>query len=180
VPACFGQRPPQAGTSQPTRTRTNNPEEWDSTELLGLDSGKEYWLPESTLARYFLITENDTGAYERVAYMNHFSITVLLSYIRNKVRYNKLREFLEQHAIGKMENVKEHCPQDAEALMLMLDLIVCPDVSDPTKQAIGAIFGLDTAGLADVQKANDHWFTTWRPKFNLGKELDAKRSREVY
>lgn len=143
-------------------------------------TGKEYWLPESTLARYFLITEKDAGAYKRVAFMNHFSITVLLSYIGNKVRYNKLREFLEQHAIEKLENVKEHCPQDAEALMLMLDLIVCPDVSDQTKQAIGAIFGLDTAGVAVVQGANDHWFTTWRPKFNLGKELDAKRSREVY
>jgi hypothetical protein len=64
--------------------------------------------------------------------------------------------------------------------MLMLDLIVCPDVSDQTKSAIAAIFGLDAAGLVEVQAANDHWFTVWGPKFNLGIELDAKRSREVY
>jgi hypothetical protein len=144
-------------------------------------TGKEYWLPESTLAKYFLISvEPDTQAYTRIPFMNHFSITVLLSYIRNKVRYRNLRQFVERHAVLKLENVKEHCPQDAEALMLMLDLIVCPDVSDKTKQALGRIFGLDVPGLAAIQIANDYWFTAWRPRFNLGRELDAKRSREVY
>jgi hypothetical protein len=144
-------------------------------------TGKEYWLPESTLAKYFRITVDErTGAYRRSAFLNHFCITVLLSYIGNKVRYKKLREFVECHAVLKLEEMKEHCPQDAEALMIMLDLTVCPDVSDQSKQAMGAIFGLDAAGLAAIQAACDHWFTAWRPGFNLGKELDAKRSREVY
>jgi hypothetical protein len=143
--------------------------------------GKEYWLPESVLAKYFLIKfDKQTGVYTRSTFMNHFSITVLLTYIGSKVRYKKLREFVESHALLKLENVKEHCPRDAESLMLMLDLIVCPDVSDQTKSAIAAIFGLDAAGLVEVQAANDHWFTVWGPKFNLGIELDAKRSREVY
>lgn len=141
--------------------------------------GKEYWIPESTLAKYFLI-ENMSGAYTRATFLNCFSITALLSYIRNKVRYQKLREFVELHAQLKLENVKKHCPRDAEALMLLLDLIVCPEVSVQTKQALGATFGLDAAGLAEVQAANNHWFTAWGPNFNLGKELDAKRSREVY
>ncbi|WP_158819994.1 antiviral reverse transcriptase Drt3b [Granulicella sp. S156] len=144
-------------------------------------TGKEYWLPESTLAKYFLINiDQQSGDYSRPAFLNYFSITVLLSYIRNKVRYQKLRAFIERHARLKLENVTKHCPRDAEALMLMLDLIVCPDVSVQTKQALGNTFGLDAAELAEVQAANNHWFTAWGPKFNLGMELDAKRSREVY
>jgi len=63
---------------------------------------------------------------------------------------------------------------------MLLDLIVCPYISAVTKDTIGLIFGLDAAALASVQATNDHWFTAWGDKFDLGKELDAKRSREVY
>jgi hypothetical protein len=52
-------------------------------------------------------------------------------------------------------------------------------VAPATKAAAAAIFGLDAANLADVQSFNDR-FTTWGDKFDLAKELDAKRSRDVY
>ncbi len=144
-------------------------------------TGKEYWLPEATLAKYFLIeTDSQSGDYKRSSFLNYFSITVLLSYVRNKVRYQRLRAFVEGHACLKLEDVKNHCPRDTESLMLMLDLIVCPDVSDQTKQALAGTFGLSRMVLAEVQAANSHWFTTWGNRFNFGLELDAKRSREVY
>jgi hypothetical protein len=63
---------------------------------------------------------------------------------------------------------------------LLLDLVICPYISTATKDNIGQIFGLDAASLSFVQSSNDHWFTAWGDKFDLGKELDAKRSREVY
>lgn len=144
--------------------------------------GREYWPPVSVLLRYFLIEEEeDTGKYIRPAgFMNHFSITVLLSYIKDKVRYAKLKSFIEAHAIDKLEYMKAHCPNDAETLIMLLDLVVCPYISAATKDSIGQIFALDKADLASVQSSNDHWFTAWGDKFDLGKELDAKRSREVY
>jgi len=144
--------------------------------------GREYWLPVSVLLRHFLIEEkNDTGCYIRPAgFMSHFSITVLLSYIKDKVRYKKLKAFVETHIIDKLENMKAHCPNDAETLILLLDLVICPYISTATKDNIGQIFGLDAASLSFVQSSNDHWFTAWGDKFDLGKELDAKRSREVY
>lgn len=150
--------------------------------LIGLSGiGKEYWLPEKTLAKHFLITTKaDNGEYDRVGFLSHFSITVLLSYIKNKKRYNKLRQFIEAHSVAKLEFVKAHCANDAEALILLLDMITCPYIADATKAALGAVFGLDAAGLAAVQSINDHWFTAWADKFDLAKELDAKRSREVY
>lgn len=144
--------------------------------------GREYWMPVSVLLRHFLIMEEEgTGDYIRpTGFMNHFSVTILLSYIKDKVRYAKLKTFIEAHIIAKLEYMKAHCPNDAETLIMLLDLIVCPYISAATKDAIGQIFGLDAAGLASVQSANDHWFTAWGDKFDLGKELDAKRSREVY
>ncbi|WP_338608076.1 antiviral reverse transcriptase Drt3b [Pelagibacterium nitratireducens] len=143
--------------------------------------GKEYWLPEETIANHFLIIlDKESDQYVRSEFLNHFSITVLLSYMKKKVRYDKLRAFIESQALAKLEFVKAHCPNDAEALMLFLDLIVCPYLDHDTKVAAGAIFGLDAAGLAEVQGVNDHWFTAWGDKFNLAKELDAKRSRDVY
>lgn len=144
--------------------------------------GREYWLPVSVILRHFLIEEEEgTKAYIRPhGFMNHFSITTLLSYIKDKVRYAKLKTFIEAHIIDKLEYMKAHCPNDAETLIMLFDLVVCPYISASTKDAIGSIFKLDAAGLASVQAANDHWFTAWGSKFDLGKELDAKRSREVY
>tara|TARA_R110002020_G_scaffold50963_11_gene144468 strand:- start:364 stop:2436 length:2073 start_codon:yes stop_codon:yes gene_type:complete len=144
--------------------------------------GREYWLPVAVLLRHFLIEEEDgTGNYVRPSgFMNHFSITILLSYIKDKVRYAKLKTFLEAHIVAKLEFMKAHCPQDAETLIMLLDLVVCPYITSATKDAIGQAFGLDAAGLSSVQAANDQWFTAWGDKFDLGKELDAKRSREVY
>ena len=144
--------------------------------------GREYWLPASVLLRHFLIEEEDgTGDYIRPSgFMNHFSITILLSYVKDKVRYTKLKAFVEAHIIAKLEYMKAHCPNDAETLIMLLDLVVCPYISAATKNTIGLIFSLDAAGLASVQSANDQWFTAWGIKFDLGKELDAKRSREVY
>jgi len=144
--------------------------------------GREYWLPVAVLLAHFLIKEEeDTGNYIRPAgFMSHFSVTVLLSYIKDKVRYGKLKAFLEAHIIAKLEYMKAHCPNDAETLIMLLDLVVCPYISAATKTSIGNIFKLDATGLASVQAANDHWFTAWAGKFDLGKELDAKRSREVY
>lgn len=144
--------------------------------------GREYWLPVSVLLRHFLIEEEDgTGDYFRPAgFMSHFSITILLSYIKDKVRYAKLKAFMEAHIIAKFEYGKAHCPNDTETLILLLDLVVCPYINTVTKGRIGQIFGLDAAGLSSIQSSNDHWFTAWGDKFDLGKELDAKRSREVY
>jgi hypothetical protein len=144
--------------------------------------GRQYWLPTPLILRHFLIEEHkDTKEYIRPSgFMNHFSITVLLSYIKKKVRYEKLRSFIEAHVIAKLEYMRAHCPNDAETLILFLDLVSCPYISSNTKDRIGSIFGLDTAELASVKSVNDHWFTAWEEKFNLGKELDAKRSREVY
>jgi hypothetical protein len=76
--------------------------------------------------------------------------------------------------------MKAYCREDTEAVILLLDLVTCPYVSNITKSRVGQIFDLDAVGLLSLQSSCDRWFTAWGDKFKLGKELDAKRSREVY
>lgn len=144
--------------------------------------GREYWLPVSVLLRHFMIEEESgSGNYVRsVGFMSHFSITVLLSYIKGKNRYAKLRQFVEEHVVNKLAHMRAYCREDAEAVMLLLDFVTCPYVSNIAKSQVGQIFDLDAVGLLSLQSSCDRWFTAWGDKFNLGKELDAKRSREVY
>lgn len=143
--------------------------------------GKEYWLPENTLAKHFLLIEDpSSGKYDRELLMNYFSITVLLSYIKEKKRYAKLKSFIEEHVVKKLSYMKAHCNHDAECVMLFLDLLVCPFISNATKLSLAKVYGLDANGMASIKITNDFWFTNWGQKFDLKKELDAKRSREVY
>lgn len=142
--------------------------------------GKEYWLPEESLLKHFVISKDAEGTYTRKGYLNHFSITVLLSYIRNKVRYNGLRAFIEQHIVAKLQATKAHCPLEAESLMLLLDTFTCPYVAVQAKESAGAVFGLDTVQTGKLVQLNSRWFTAWGDHFQIRRELDAKRSREVY
>lgn len=167
---------------QLSRNKMNDHREVESLYLLTSLSqiGREYWLPEASIAHYFLIGTADDGSYFRNGFMNHFSITVLLSYMKDKKRYSKMKAFLEGHVVEKLKFVKAHCPNDAEAVILFLDLLVCPYVSQGLKDAIGLIFGVPAAELGTMASLNERWFTIWGDKFDLTKELDAKRSREVY
>ncbi len=146
--------------------------------VLGL-IGREYWLPEKTLADYFLIFKNEDGVFARGEFMNHFAITVGLSYMKDKRRYNDLRKFFEDHTVAKLEHQKTHCDNDAESLMLLLDTICCPYVTTAHKEKCGGVFGLTPADTSEIASFNEAWFTTW-DGFSLARELDAKRSREVY
>lgn len=143
--------------------------------------GREYWIPESALLKYFGIRYDATSnEYSRTEFLNHFSITTILTYIKDKKRYKGLRSFIEEHIASKLGYKKAHCPNDAEALILLLDLLTCPYLSAPVKASIGGIFGLDASSSTSIQLANNYWFTAWGKEFDLGKELDSKRSREVY
>lgn len=167
---------------QLSRNRMSDHTEIESLYLVTSLSqiGREYWLPESSIADYFLISSDDSGEYFRVGFMNHFSITVLLSYIKDKKRYAKIKKFVELHVVEKLKFVRVHCPNDAESVMLFLDLLVCPYVSQTLKDNMATIFGIAAPDLAGMLSINDRWFTIWGDKFDLTKELDAKRSREVY
>jgi hypothetical protein len=91
-----------------------------------------------------------------------------------------LKAFVEAHIIAKLEYGKAHCPNDTETLIMLLDLVVCPYISTATKDAHRTDFwpGCSRPLVCSVFQRS----LVYRlgDKFDLGKELDAKRSREVY
>lgn len=149
--------------------------------------GKDYWLEPEILADYFGINKlNANGSYHGSAELNYFSFTVILFYMRDKVRYRELRKFIEKSIEISFSKKSVTLQKDAEAVMLFFDVISCPFVSEQTKINLLGKYGVtDSAsqeGILNFRNRSNSkqlWFTTWE-NFNFGKELDTKHSQEVY
>lgn len=141
--------------------------------------GRNYRIELPTLANYFDFKQNDKNEYESSLPLSIFSTTVLLLLLRNKSRYSTLKTGLEKHIVETFSRRSAYADKDSEMLMLYLDLIACPYVSEATKLALDAIFGLSTIERQSVHAINSYWFTNWET-FDLTLELDKKRARQVY
>lgn len=138
--------------------------------------GKDYWLEESTLCSYFGIDKSGDGKYS----LNYFSLTVLLFYIKNKKRYNWLRGFLETEIYKKFNREITFLKRDTELTLLLFDMLACPYITEKTKRALLEKYGVIEKNLqTDIIGKREYWFTKWT-NFDLAKELDAKKSSEVY
>lgn len=144
------------------------------------EMGKDYWMPESSLLNYF------GGAYSshKNAYfgrdLNYFSITVLLFYIKDKKRYDRLKSALKKLVLSKIRSNKDSLSKNTECLLLALDCIACPYLDKPFKKKILRFYEIrknDHQEQIIAYKSN--WFTKWT-NFEFGLELDAKQSEEVY
>ncbi|WP_051535926.1 antiviral reverse transcriptase Drt3b [Asaia platycodi] len=148
--------------------------------LLALNKlGRGYRIPEQNIATFVGLEISDAGDYSFKKYMSYFSISVCLLYIRNQSRYGKLRNYLEVEIRKKFEDRKHYLHQDAELVIAALDLQSCPYVSQGLKEYIASLYGIETTRHPLLQRATPYWFTNWR-NFDLSRELDKKRAREVY
>ncbi len=149
--------------------------------------GRDYWLEQGVLAEYLGIdlasVEGRGGTGNS---LNYFSITVSLFYMRDKVRYKMLREHVVDTAIKRIRDRSETCHKDSELVLLLFDMISCPYVPSDKKQEALKMFGVsdpalaaDMIGYSDDASKSQRWFTNWL-EFDFAKELDAKRSQEVY
>lgn len=149
--------------------------------------GREYWLEQEVLAEYLGISMTDEEPHLKPPKsLNYFTITVSLFYMREKKRYYNLRKYIIDLAISRLEDHSKTCEKEAELVLLLFDIVSCPYVpACKKKQALG-FFGVEDDTLAseiidhsDNSGAPQCWFTNWH-NFDFAKELDAKRSREVY
>lgn len=149
--------------------------------------GRDYWLEQGVLSEYLGIDVASVGGRGATGdSLNYFSITVSLFYMRDKVRYNELREHVVDTAIKRIRDRSETCHKDSELVLLLFDLISCPYVPSDKKEEALKIFGVsdpalaaDMIGYSDDASKPQRWFTNWL-EFDFAKELDAKRSQEVY
>lgn len=143
--------------------------------------GNRYWLTEDVLASYLRIENKETHFYSETE-LNYFSIVVSLFYMKDKVRFKKLREFILDKVIEKYNTVDYNDRiKKAELILLLFDIIAYPFVNiDTIKRKLLILYKIEDAGLqTDIINARNNWFTNWS-EFDFGKALDAKQSQEVY
>lgn len=148
------------------------------------DLGRDYRLDKRTLIKYLNIKE-DNGEYEFPYDFNYWSITVLLFYIKNIKRYEALKVELKKHIRTKYEIADNHnISKNTELVILTLDLLSCPYLKDNNnefKREILGLCGIDTHQRLIIEKVEKqvNLFTKWSD-FDFEKELNTKRSQEVY
>ncbi len=142
--------------------------------------GRDYRLDEMLLAYYMGIDLKEKGCKFSFHY---FTITVLLFYIGNKKRYKKLKKILENYIIEKVENIAvENRTSNTELIMLFFDILSCPYVERRFQNKLFLLFGIPSSEgklRTEIKNSRKYWFTKW-DNFNFGKELEAKKSQEVY
>ena len=136
--------------------------------------GREYRIDVNTLRIYFDIQNGSKDTK-----LDYFSIVVLLFYIGDKVRYKDLRRDIEKCIILKFEQ-RITLTDSAEAIFLFFDMLTCPYVELSFKRNLLKLYGVEDAELQlNIIRQRKYWFTKWS-NFKFEKELDAKRSQEVY
>ncbi len=165
-----------------SKYETSNYTQVETLYLLTIitELGKDYWIDELTIVKYFGGSYNRNKTIIFDSELNYFAITVLLFYMRDKKRYLRIRDALKLLIIKKLKLKKDFLDKDTECILLLLDCISCPYLDDKFKKRILRIYGIKSNQTLDkILQLNTNWFTKWKD-FEFGKELDAKQSQEVY
>lgn len=144
--------------------------------------GKEYWLTEATLSSYLRINKQEDGSFHSEIQLNYFTIVVSLFYMKDKVRYNALRNYILEKVVEKFERVDYECRiKETELTLLLFDIISYPFVDIlAIKRKLLTLYKVDDEALQnEIIGSRQNWFTNWTD-FDFGAELDAKQSQEVY
>jgi len=137
--------------------------------------GKGYRLDEVVLGKY---CDVDLGQKKFGYELNYFSISVLLFYIENRTRYATIKEMLKEHIKAKFE--KNNKLRMAELTFLLFDVLSCPYIDKDFKRDILTKYNVSDATIQNaILSRNELWFTKWTD-FDFSKELEAKKSQEVY
>jgi hypothetical protein len=143
--------------------------------------GNKYWLTQDVLASYLRIEEKNAEFFSETE-LNYFSIVVPLFYMKDKVRFNKLRDFILNKLVEKFEDTQySQRLKKAELILLLFDVLAYPFIDiDNVKRKLLTLYHITDFDLqTKIINTRRNWFTSWSD-FDFGKALDAKLSQEVY
>lgn len=142
--------------------------------------GREYRIDEDVMCKHYGINLKQRKCEN---HLNYFSIVVLLFYIENKRRYFKTKSILKAHILQKFKiESEENRGKKTELTLLLFDLLVCPYLDRGFKNKLLTFYGIPTRSgslRTALIEQRQYWFTKWTD-FDFGKELEAKKSQEVY
>ena len=147
--------------------------------LILRELGKSYRLSAPSLMGYLCIEKDEAGKLKTDINFNYFSVTVALTYIQEIKEYASIKDAIEKDIVLKFNSKKSMIRKSTELILLLLDTLTCPYVSNSTKTTLLTMYGVDATLHNKVINYRETWFTDWTG-FNFNKELEAKRSREVY
>lgn len=152
---------------------------------------RDFRIPEVRLAK-FIGFNYDTKEIPNCQ-LNYFSIVVLLYYIGHSKKYDEIKKALIIYIGNYIKSFPiEKRGKSSEITHLILDLLVCPYLNKRDKMKIFLAYKESNSftekrlniqlftEILDFQKKHiKYWFTKWE-RFNLAKELEYKKSQEVY
>lgn len=147
--------------------------------------GNNYMLPESVISNYFCAKKNDDSEELQCAENLHvLSVCMLLFYIGNNSKYCNLKQAILKHVIQKFENIELGKRRiNTELTILLFDLLSCPFLDISFKKKLLSLSQVNSPteqdGIISFSDKQKYWFTKWKD-INLGRELNAKISLEVY
>jgi len=146
--------------------------------------GRTYKLTEKNLADYFGFEKVESNEKYRVnERLRYFSIVCILFYIKDYKDYSGIKEAIEKTIQFKLQDIDDYYrPMSTELTLLLFDSISCPYISKEKKVKF-----LNNYKVSDKKLKEDiiefcmkeKWFIKWTD-FNLMKELESKKSLEVY
>lgn len=152
---------------------------------------KEFRIPEIILEK-FIGLDNEKNEIPDCQ-LNYFSIMVLLFYLGHSKKYTKIKVALKNYIENYIKNFPvEKRSKSSELTHLIIDLIACPFLIEQDKRRFFAIYK-NSKGITDLKNDFEmldkisffqkrhmkYGFTKWE-RFNLAKELEYKKSQEVY
>ena len=156
------------------------------------DLGKDYRLPEQLLSKFINAFKENKHLTVKQGTLNYFSIVVSFFYIGHSKKYSTLKNALINYTLNYISTYPlEKRGKSAEIAHLMLDLFACPFVDAKFKIKILHSYRgsettsekrktkIDALKIIEFHKVHKYWFTKWE-RFNLSKELENKKSQEVY
>lgn len=147
--------------------------------------GNDYMLPESVVSDYFCAEKDkSTGELHCIEDLHALSVCMLLFYIGNNPQYKKLKQAISKHIIWKFEKTEiDKRRINTELTLLLFDLLSCPFLDVTFKKEILSLYEIKNTAeqdsLIEFSDKQKYWFTKWKD-INLGRELNAKISLEVY
>ena len=131
---------------------------------------QEYYLIDNdSLKKYFIFNAD----------VNYFTITTLLFYIKNKGIYKSIKTEVIEEIKKKINSCnKDNRKKNAELVMLLLDSLSCPFIDEKDKKVFLTSFGV-SKNKGTLISFRKEWFIRWK-NFDLSKEMELKRSQEVY
>ncbi|OVE55958.1 antiviral reverse transcriptase Drt3b [Chryseobacterium mucoviscidosis] len=152
---------------------------------------REFRIPEVLLERFIGFDQEKNKIPD--CRLNYFSIVVILFYLGHSTKFEKIKNALKSYIVEYIKSFPiEKRNKSSELTHLILDLIACPYLeikykrkifivykdSKTFKEVIESVRTLNK--ILDFQKSYvKYWFTKWE-RFNLAKELEYKKSQEVY